>query len=152
MFACHRRIRYVLRLALLLGVVGMLPGCGESVVRPFIQDEFEIEQVVHSSWVLSQCDYAAYRIKPKPLSYFLQQGAWSWQVLPLPDDIENGMGLLSRTYGGVLKCIASNKVLRDSIYAMATGRQEGYYRFYQSDVLAFYLPETHTLVVGYVEI
>lgn len=139
------------RTFLLVCMVFVLAGCGERVVRPFVENEFDIQRVIGSNWILFHCGYAAYQVKPKPLSHFQQQGSWKWQALPLPDEVEYGMGLTSRTYGAFFKCMEDNEKLQHEAYAADIGKGDGYYRFYQENVLAFYLPETNTLMVGYVE-
>ncbi len=72
-------------------------------------------------------------------------------MLPLPDAVEKGTGVKSRTSGGTLACIAEHHTLLDNLHQASVGNVKDYYRFYQTDILAFYLPDTHILTIATVE-
>ena len=156
---------------LIIGILGCLSGCdsggvihtayeklcplmgwADEIVRPFVDEEFVITAHTHSHCELFHAHCAAYTVKPKGLRDLAQSGPWQWQPLPIPDAIEYGMGLKTRTSMGALSCIADNNdTLMHKVDQASRGEILGYYRFYQYDILAFYLPDTGTLIVTHTE-
>ena len=157
-------------LILMIGILSCLTGCDRTTVataievayekyclttdwpdellRPFVDEEFVITAHTHSHCERYYAHCVAYTVEPKALRDLAQSGPWQWQPLPLPDAIENGMGTKSRTWLGATSCIVDNNdTLMHKVDQASRGEIPGYYRFYRYSVLAFYLPDTRTLVV-----
>lgn len=164
----HLRSHRITQRILLISILGCLSGCGnqnnttintlynklcsiahwpDEILRPYLTQEFTITAVQDNQCHLFHVHCATYTVQPK--TSFTP--ASLWQSLPLPDAVEQGMGLKTRTLSGILDCIAPNSTLQTNIEQARINNTPGYYRFYQTDVLAFYLPNTQTLTIAMVE-